>query len=93
MKRDYSKSRVVWTKHARDEVTEDNFKKQEIEESLSKVIEFPEFEDNKTRGIIKVGERYCTIIYKRMTNGIIIITCWESNPTDVREYYNVVRER
>jgi hypothetical protein len=86
MIRDYSKTRVRWTKHASAEVLEDNFNVREIEESLGGVVEFPEFNGCKLRGIIKIKARYCTLIYARTSWGIVVITCWESNPTDIGEY-------
>ena len=63
----------------------------EIEKNLNKVVELPEFNEDKKRGIIKLGERYCTLIYKKKKHGLIIITCWESNPTDVSEYHRVLK--
>jgi len=92
MLRDYSKSRLYWTKHAASEAIEDGFKAQKIEENLKTVVELPEFNGEKNRGVIKVGERYCTLIYKKMKKGLLAITCWESNPTDVQEYQRVFRQ-
>jgi hypothetical protein len=86
MIRDYSKTQVMWTKHASAEVLEDNFTADEIEDGLRQVAEFPEFNGNKKRGVLKIGPRYCTIIYVRTRQGIVVITCWESNPTDIKEY-------
>jgi len=91
MIRDYSKIRLLWTKHAAAEVIEDRFNPREIEKNLNKVVELPEFNEDKKRGIIKLGERYCTLIYKKKKHGLIIITCWESNPTDVSEYHRVLK--
>jgi hypothetical protein len=83
---DYSKTKVMWTKHATAEVIEDNFKAEEIERNLNHVVEFPESEGDKMRGIIRVGVRYCTLIYVTTNNILKVITCWESNSADIEEY-------
>ena len=90
--RDYSKSRIIWTKHAAQEVLEDNFDPVEIGRCLRRVVELPEFEENKSRGILKLGGRYCTLIYARMRFGLKIITCWESSPGDIKEYKRVMKD-
>jgi len=93
MIRDYSEIRLLWTKHAAAEVLEDNFDPKQTQEKLGRVVELPEFDEDKKRGIIKVGGRYCTLIYKKKKNGLIVITCWESNPTDRSEYKNELKRR
>jgi len=93
MIRDYSKTRVKWTRHAFAEATEDNFKTNELEGSFLRVVEFPELNGKKRRGIVRLGSRYCTLIYVLTGQGIVVITCWESNPTDISEYNNVVKSR
>jgi len=84
--RDYSKSRVFWTKHAIVEALEDGFRTEEIEKALKYLVEIPRPETQKTRGVVKVGERYCTLIFMSMKAGIRIITCWASSTGDVEEY-------
>jgi hypothetical protein len=86
MIRDYSKHRVVWTRHAKEQALEDNFPTSEVEGNISVVVEVPEFEEDKWRGILRVGPRYCTLIYRSFKDGLIVITCWESNHTDIEEY-------
>jgi hypothetical protein len=93
MIRDYSNTRVMWTRHASAEVLEDNFKAKDIEDSLRKVVEIPEFNGVKKRGIIRIGARYCTLIYVLTKTGLVVITCWESNPTDISEYNAVMRSQ
>jgi hypothetical protein len=92
MIRDYSKTRIIWTRHAIHEASEESFDTKEIEKSLSRIAEFPEMEEDKRRGVTRIGERYCTLIYKTMAAGIIVITCWESNPTDINEHKCAIRE-
>ena len=91
MLRDYSKARLLWSKHAASEAIEDNFDPREIEAHLRRVVELPEFSEDKRRGIIRVGGRHCTLIYAKKKHGLIVITCWESNPTDVKEYNRVIK--
>jgi hypothetical protein len=93
MIRDYSKSRIMWTKHALAEATEDNFRTCEIEDNLSHVAEFPELDGGKMRGILRVGSRYCTLVYMLKRDGLLMITCWESNPTDLEEYNRNAKQR
>lgn len=93
MIRDYSKARLLWTKHAAAEAIEDDFDAREIEENMKQVVEIPEFNEEKKRGIIRLDDRYCTLIYKKKKHGLIINTCWESNPTDIKEYKCVLKEK
>jgi len=70
--------KLIWTKHAAREIIEDNFDPAEIEKNFEKVQEvYPE--DGKTKGVLKLGERFCTIVYAKLECGIKIITCWESS--------------
>ena len=92
MIKNFSKKRIVWTKHASKEVLEDNFDPVLIEKCLDKVAEFSEFNEDKKRGIIKLDGRYCTLIYVKMKFGFKIITCWESSRTDIRDYRKAIRE-
>ena len=85
--------RILWTKHAAAEAIEDDFDTQLIESNMGKVVELPEFNGEKKRGILRVNTRYCTLIYKKKKHGLIIITCWESNPTDIKEYKRVLKEK
>jgi len=93
MIKNYSKQIVLWTKHASEEVLEDNFEPRLIEQNLDKVVELPEFNGEKKRGIIRLNGKYCTLIYIRINFGIKIITCWESNPTDIQEYKQNIRKK
>jgi hypothetical protein len=93
MIRDYSKTQVMWTKHALAEATEDNFRTKDIEGNLSYVVEFPEFEGGKMRGILRVGSKFCTLVYLPKRDGLLVITCWESNPTDMEEYKRNAKQR
>jgi len=45
--RDYSGSRIIWTKHAIREAIEDNLGIGEIENRLKGIVELPEFEEEK----------------------------------------------
>ncbi len=92
MIKNFSNRRIVWTKHAAKEVLEDNFDPKLIEKCLDRVVEFPEFNGYKKRGIIKLDSRYCTLIYIGMEFGLKIITCWESSQTDVRDYVRAIRK-
>jgi len=87
----YPGVRLFWTKHAVVEALEDNFDVSEIEGAIRVVVETPEFEEDKRRGVVKVGNRYCTLIYKKKKRGMVIITCWESNKTDIDEYHKSMR--
>ena len=89
--KDYSKSRVFWTKHAIVEALEDGFRTEEIEKALKHLVEIPGFETQKVRGVVKVGERYCTLIFMNMKAGIRIITCWASSTGDITEYKRLRR--
>lgn len=89
--KDYSKSRIIWTKHAAEEVLEDHFDPGEIERGLRRVVELPELDKDKKRGIIKLSNRYCTLIYVKMRFGLKIITCWESSVSDIKDYKNIIR--
>jgi len=93
MLRDYSGTRLFWTRHAAAEAIEDDLDPMEIEGALRVVVELPEFNGEKKRGIIKIGERYCTLIYVKKRHGLVVITCWESSQTDVKEYKNETRRR
>jgi hypothetical protein len=90
---DYSGKRLFWTKHAASEAIEDNFDPEEIEKKLKRVCEVPEFNEGKRRGTIKVDSRYCTLTYKKKKSGLVVITCWESNQTDIKEYRRKVRDK
>ena len=90
--KDYSKSTILWTKHAAQEVLEDHFDPAEVERGLKKVVELPEFEDEKLRGIIKLKNRYCTLIYIKMKFGLKIITCWESGAGDIKDYKRIIKD-
>ena len=83
----------MWTKHALAEATEDGFKVKEIEGNLSFVAEFPEFDGERKRGVLKVGSRHCTLIYATKGERMTIITCWESNHTDIAEFERDARRR
>ena len=89
---DYSKSRVFWTKHAVVEALEDSFRTEEIEKGMKSLIEIPGFEPEKIRGVVKVGERHCTLIFMRMKAGLRIITCWASSPGDINDYKRLSRK-
>jgi len=84
--KDYSKSKIFWTKHAVVEALEDGFKTDDIEGGLKFLVEVPGFETEKIRGVIKVGERYCTIIFMKMKAGLRVITCWASSSGDINDY-------
>jgi hypothetical protein len=87
---DYSRVRVDMTRHAVDEAKKDGIKIVDIKKSLGKIVEFEEFEENKKRGIIRVGAGYCTLIYVKKKRGLLLITCWKSNREDIREYRRCV---
>lgn len=91
MIRDYSKTQVMWTRHALAEATEDNFKIRDIEKGLYHVVESPEFNGIKKRGIIRLDSRFCTLIYTVIGDSILMITCWESSHTDIAEYRRTVK--
>ncbi len=84
--RDYSKQRIFWTKHAVVESLEDGFRTEEIEKSMKFLVEVPGAEAEKIRGVIKVGDRHCTLIFMRMNAGLRMITCWASSPSDIDDY-------
>ncbi len=84
--KDYSKSRVFWTKHAIAEALEDGFRTGEIEDALKNLVEVPCPEAQKVRGVVKMGDRYCTLIFMDMAAGIRIITCWASGAGDISDY-------
>lgn len=90
--RDYSKLRVFWTKHAVVEALEDGFRTEEIEKGLKFLVEIPGFETEKIRGVVKVGERHCTLIFMRMKAGLRIITCWASSPSDINDYKKLMKK-
>jgi hypothetical protein len=85
--------RLFWTKQAVAEAFEDGFNVDDISMTLDMTIELPEFDPGKRRGLIKVGPRYLTLIYKKMTGVILIIACWESNRTDRQAYDKMARKR
>ena len=70
--------KVIWTKHAAREVIEADFDPEEIEKKIGKMQELYS-ENSKKKGVLKTGEKFCTIIYVKMRYGIKIITCWESS--------------
>ena len=84
--RDYSKQRIFWTKHAVIGALEDGFRTLEIEAGIKSLIEIPGSETGKIRGVIKIGERHCTLIFMRMNAGLRIITCWASSHSDINDY-------
>jgi hypothetical protein len=77
--------RVFWTKHAIVEALEDGFRTEEIEKALKSIVEISS-ESQKTRGVVKLGNRYATVIFMKMKAGIRIITCWASSTSDINEY-------
>ena len=79
--------RVFWTKHAIVEALEDGFRTEEIEKSLENMVEISR-ESEKIKGVSKVGDRYCTVIFMKMKAGLRIITCWASSTGDINEYKN-----
>jgi len=93
MIRDYSRFRLFLTKHAVAESIEDNLDVRDVENNINRVFELPELNGIKKRGIINIGGRYCTIIYKKKKHGLVIITCWESNSPDIKEYKRGVKEK
>ncbi|MBN2517438.1 MAG: hypothetical protein JXB14_01195 [Candidatus Altiarchaeota archaeon] len=84
--KDHSRYRVFWTRHAITEALEDGFRTGEIEAAFSGLVEIPGFDEAKTRGVARVGGRYCTAIFMKMKAGIRIITCWASSPADIDDY-------
>jgi hypothetical protein len=91
MIRDYSRVRLMWTRHALAEATEDNFRVEEIAKCLGRAVEFPELDGIKRRCIMRVGDRHCTMILVPASSGFVVVTCWESNPTDISEYDRVTK--
>lgn len=83
--------RVFWTKHAIVEALEDGFRTEEIEKALEGIVEISS-ESQKIRGVVKVGERYATIIFMKMKAGIRIITCWSSSTGDINEYKKILKK-
>ncbi|MBN2014671.1 MAG: hypothetical protein JW778_05780 [Candidatus Altiarchaeota archaeon] len=91
MIKNLSGRRIVWTKHAAKEVLEDNFNPALIEKCLDRIAKFPEFNENKNRGVTKLDGRYCTLIYVKMKLGLKVVTCWESSQNEIKEYRRAVR--
>ncbi len=83
----------MFTRHAVEQATEDNFTLRDIQAKMAYTAEQPEFEGRKMRGVVKIGQRYCTLIYAPSKAGITVITCFESNMTDAHEYLKMARER
>lgn len=87
---------IIWTKHALRSASEDNFAISDLAKNLNKVAELyaenplqgslANARDEKNKGIVKVGERYCTIIYIETKEIVKIITCWKSSWWEVTSY-------
>ena len=84
--KDYSRPKIFWTKHAIVEALEDGFRTEEVEKGMRHLVELPGFEAKKVRGVVKVGEQHCTLVFMRMKAGLRIITCWASSPSDIKDY-------
>ncbi len=76
---------ILWTKHALKSASEDRFATTDVEKNLNNIVHLYS-ENGKKKGVIKVGERYCTIIYCKGSGKLKIITCWKSSWWEVKAY-------
>lgn len=76
---------ILWTKHALKSITEDNFATKDIEKNLQNIVHLYS-ENGKKKGVVKIGERYCTLIYFKGEGKLKIITCWKSSWWEMKAY-------